>query len=33
MVTIIIRDNEYILVENIFNKAPIYCKDSRKEES
>jgi hypothetical protein len=29
METIIIRDNEYILVENIFNKAPVYCKDSR----
>jgi len=29
METITIRDNEYILVENIFNKAPIYCKDSR----
>jgi len=29
METITIRDNEYILVENIFNKAPIYCKESR----
>jgi len=24
-----IRNNEYILVENIFNKAPVYCKESR----
>ena len=29
METIIIKNNEYILVENIFNKAPVYCKESR----
>lgn len=29
MEIIMIRNNEYILVENIFNKAPVYCKESR----
>ena len=29
MEIITIKNNEYILVENIFNKAPVYCKESR----